>query len=516
MRSTKSIINSGANVISFIIAFIPNLIIRKFFLETLGSEMLGINSLYTNIIGWLSIVEMGIGSTIVYSLYKPFSQNNKSKISAYIKFYGKFYKRIGFFILVLGICLLPFLQNFIIDNVDIKVVRIGFFLALLNSFISYLFSHRLCILNVSQEGYKITLGTTISKIIIAILQILMFKSYPNFILFILIQLCINFIYFILINLYVKKQYIWIDEYKDEIELEEKKGLSQNIRAMFMHKIGSLVVGSTDNIVISKFVGLTVLANYVNYQTVIGAFQSIVCMIMNGMTASIGNMLVNESKEKAYEVHKKIFFLNFWIVSFIIISLYNTLEQFICIWVGKTYLLDKYTFVVILINIYFSLMRSSVEQFQSGSGFFYKDRYVPIIEALVNIIVSIVLAKKIGILGVFIGTLSSNFLIVFWTKPYIIYKYIFNRSVKAYFVMYFKYLLVGLIPLIITNSITQGLKTNYTIISFVVNCIINIVIINSIYIILLNRTNEFKYYTSLLRRIFKRDRVLENKKFSKSS
>ncbi|MEW8992867.1 lipopolysaccharide biosynthesis protein [Clostridium sp.] len=500
MRTKKAFINSSVNIISFFISFIPNLIIRKVFSDTLGTELLGLNSLYTNIIGWLSIVEMGVGTAIVYSLYKPFAEDNKEKIRGYIRFYGQFYKTIGLIILILGICITPFLNVFFKGEVDIKIVSIGFILFLINTFISYLFSHRLCILNVTQQGYKISIGTTISKLVISILQFIMLKFYPSFILYIFIQLVINLIYYIVINSYVCKEYNWLRQGNEILEPKAKKDLLKNVKAMFLHKVGTLIVFSTDNLVISKFLGLTSLAIYTNYQIVIGALQNVIKMGLGGITASVGNLLAENDRAKAYDIHKKIFFLNFWITSFVVISLYNTLNQFVVIWLGNNNLIDSLTFSVVLINLYFTLMRESVERFQEGSGHFYEDRYAPFCEAAINLSISLILVNYIGLPGVFIGTLISNFAVVFWTKPYVIYKYVFKDKLYKYFEMYFKYTFIGIILLVITNYLTIPVKFSYSISSFIINCLINIVVINGIYLIVFCKTDEFKYYLSMIRRL----------------
>lgn len=503
MRTKKAIINSSINIITYLFLFIPNLIIRKVFLDTLGNEILGLNSLYTNIIGWLSIAELGIGGAIIFSLYRPYAENDKVKMNAYIKFYGSFYKTVGVLILIIGILISPFLKFFIQNNINMKIVIVGFLIYLLNSFISYMFSHKLCILNVAQEAYKVTIATTISQVTIFVIQYLLLRKLPSFLLFISVQLFINCIYFIIINIYIIKKYPWLGKLEGELDRDTKVDLFKNVRALFMHKIGGLVVSSTDNIVISKFVGLGVLANYENYNTVILALQKMVYIGLTGVTASIGNMLTDNDKEKAYDIHKKLFFLNFWIVSFIVISLYNTLNQFIGLWVGNEYLLDNVTYVIILINLYFISMRGSVEQFKNSSGSFYQDRYAPIAEAIINLTVSIFLVKRIGLSGVLIGTLVSNFTVVFWTKPYVVYKYVFDKPMIKYFRMYFKYLIIAIIPLITTNLLTKAYKYNSDIGSFIVNCLINILCINIIYIIIFFRTKEFKYYLSLINKIVRR-------------
>lgn len=505
MRTKKALINSSVNIVGFFISFIPNLIIRKLFLSTLGSETLGLNSLFNNIIGWLSIVEMGIGTAIIFSLYKPYAENDCKKIRAYIKYYKSFYNTVGKIILLLGIMIIPFLKYLIKEDISMDFVIFPFVILLLNTYITYKFSHKLCILIVAQEEYKITIGVTLSKLLIAVLQVIMLNIYPSFIVFVLIQLIINLLYYICINTYINKKYRWLDSDKDDLEFEEKQLLVKNVRAMFIHKIGVVVVNSTDSLVISKFVGLSTLARYTNYQIIISAIQTVIAQGLNGITSSIGNMLATTKKDDSYSVHKKIFFLNFWIVSFITITLSNTLHQFIAIWVGEKYLIGNLTFIVVLINFYFYSLRGSVEQFQSASGNFYQDRYAAFFESAINLIASLILVKQIGLSGVFIGTLISNLAVVFWTKPYIVYKYVFNVSFIEYYKMYFKYILISIIPLIITNILTIQIKNYYTIQSFIINIIINIVTINVIYIIIFIKNNEFKYYLNLIRKIYKNKR-----------
>ena len=271
----------------------------------------------------------------------------------------------------------------------------------------------------------------------------------------------------------------------------------------MHQIGILVLNCTDNLVISKFLGLTTLAMYTNYQIIIGTLQNLVNSILNGITSSLGNLIAEGDIDKSYSIHKKLFFMSFWITSFIVISLYNTLDQFIALWVGRTNIIDNFTLSIILINVYFFTMRGSVEQFKMASGNYYQDRYAPIIEAVINLVSSTILVRYIGLTGVFIGTLISNLTVAFWVKPYIVYKYVFDKNLVEYFKMYFRYLLIALLPLFITNILTSSLKYNYTVTDFILNCSINIVIINIIYIIVFYKSEEFKYFINILDNITKK-------------
>ena len=149
------------------------------------------------------------------------------------------------------------------------------------------------------------------------------------------------------------------------------------------------------------------------------------------------------------------------------------------------------------------MRGSVEQFQNGSGNFRRDRYAPLFEGVINLVSSIILVKYIGLKGVFIGTLISNITVIFWTKPYVIYKYVFDRSVRDYFIMYFKYLFIGLVPLILTNYITYSIQTIYTFTNFIINCVVNILVINIFYIFIFMKNDNFKYYVNLIKKLIQK-------------
>ena len=503
MRTKKAAINSLVGIITYLISFLPAMIVRKIFLVQLGEELLGLSSLYKNIISYLSIVEMGIGSAIIFSLYKPFAEGNKIKVKGYIDYYAKFYKIVAVIISLLGIGLLPFLHIFIKDNIDMTKAIIYFVLFLIDTVISYLFSYKLCILNVAQEGYIISIGTAVSKVLIAIFQVIMLKLYSSFFLYISIQIVVNLIYFIVLNVHIDKKYSWLKDTKGKIDKDEKNNLIKNVKALFMHKIGYVVVFGTDNLIISSFINLSSVARYNSYNMIIAAIQGVINTATAAITPSIGNLLVDGDKEKSLSIHKKLFFMNFWIVSFITISLSNTISQFISVWLGKGQLLDVLTVNIILINLYFQLMRSSVEQFKEGSGNYYQDRYAAFIEAFVNLVFSIILVKKIGIAGVFIGTVISNISVVFWVKPLITYKYVFNKPLRNYFYMYFKYLLIAVIPLVITQFLTRDIKQSASLSDFILNCIINILVINVVYLIIFWRNKEFIYFKNLIMAKFKR-------------
>ncbi|MGL4990804.1 MAG: lipopolysaccharide biosynthesis protein [Sarcina sp.] len=506
MRLKKSIINALGGMLAYMLAFLPLFAVRKVFIDTLGAQVLGLSSLYSNIVGYLSIVEMGIGVAIICCLYKPFADDDREKVKGYLNYYEKFYKLIAAVILIGGIAITPFLHTFIEGNISMTLVRVGFILFVLNAVVTYTFGYKQCMLNVAQESYKVSIAMTISKIIIAFGQIYILEKYHSFYAYLIIQIVVNLICNVLINMYIDKKYPWLRKTKGKLNKEEKKDLRVFIKAVFMHKIGGAIVLGTDNIVVSAFIGLTSVAAYNNYMLIITALTGVVEQIMTGITASIGNLLLENNKELEYKTHKRMFLVNFWIASLIAIVLFNTLDSFIELWVGKVFVLGGLTVGLLIFNMYFKMMRGQIEEFKNASGEFHKDRYAPLVEGAINLIFSIVFVKLIGLPGVFLGTAISNLTVIFWTQPYIVYKYVFKKGLFEYFTRYIGYFIIGLIPLFITLFLTKDLRTNVTIGGFILNCIISFGFVNIFYIIIFWKKEEFKYFRDLALRILKLKKI----------
>ncbi|WP_206098951.1 lipopolysaccharide biosynthesis protein [Paenibacillus nanensis] len=512
MRVKKASLNVVVNFITFILGALPAFFVRKALLDSLGNDYLGLSSLYTSIIGVLSIVELGIGSAIIYSLYKPFAEGDKPRMLGYLQFYRRFYHIVGLIIFGLGLATIPFLRFFIQDEIQLLDAAMYFILFLINTLISYFFSYKLCMLTVAQDGYKISIAMTASKLIIAILHYLLLTIYPDFYLYLLIQIVINAVYFIFMNRYINKKYAWVQQLQDGVlEENEKKSLLKNIKALFFHKIGGVLVLGTDNLIISTTINLTVVGIYNSFMLVIGSIQGLISHAFSGITASVGNLLATGNEEDAYKVHQKLFFLNFWLASFATIFLYNTLSQFVSIWLGADQKLDALSLNIILINFYFFLMRASVERFKESGGIYYQDRYAPVYEALINLAASILLVNWIGLAGVFIGTLISNLAVIFWVKPKMVYTYIFKKKLRAYFLMYFKYLAIGLIPFFLTHIITNDIKEETSIYALVANGAINIILINGLYLLIFWRNKEFTYFKEMALTILRKVMYLSLRK-----
>lgn len=497
MRTKKAGMNFITNLVMLVIGFLPAFFLRKVFLDSLGTDILGLSSLYSSILGLLSLAELGIYSAIIYALYKPFAEEDYEKVMGYIQYYTAFYRIVGIVILLAGLSMMPFLSIFIEGNVTISEARLYFLLTLAGAVSSYFLTAKSSLLIVAQENYRITITYTIFKVLTALLQMAALYLYESFYWFLIIQLLMNLLYFQVINSYIGKRFKWSKSKAGTIDIQEKKELKKNIKALFIHKIGELTVFGTDNLLVSYFINLTAVGIYNSYQMVIAIAGNVISNAFGGITASVGNLLVQGDKEKIYAVHKRIFFFSFWIVSFLYISMSNTLRQFVLLWLGETQYLDTLTLNIILVNFYITLMRSSVEKFKEAGGLYRQDQYAAVLEAIVNLVCSMLLVQWMGLPGIFLGTLISNVTVVFWVKPRIVYKYIFKQKLRLYFWMYFKYCGVALIGLLVTYGITNRLQDTITLWAFLLNCLLNIVIINGLYLLVFRRNPEFLYFKKLV-------------------
>lgn len=497
MRTKKAAANFTVNFVMLLVSIVPLFILRKVFLDTLGSDFLGLSALFTSLIGLLSLADLGISTAIIYALYKPFAEKDYEKIMGYIHYYTKFYQAVGLIIFVFGIALLPFFPLFINGEIAVQDAQLYFLIALVNTIITYFFSAKFSLLIVAQEGYRITLASTTSIVLTAMIQMVALYLYQNFYIFLLIQLVINLIYLIAITIYINKRFAWQSGINGTIEISEKRKLKKNIKALFIHKVGEYGVFGTDNLLISYFVNIVSVGIYNSYYMVIAVAMKLVHSAFNGITASIGNLLIAEEKEIVFAIHKKLFFFNFWIASFLAISMFNTIQQFILLWLGDSQYLNTLTISIILLNVYITLMRVSVEKFKEAGGLYQQDQYSAIIEAVINLVFSIILVQYMGLPGIFLGTLISNFTVVFWVKPKMVYKYIFQEKLRIYFIMYFKYFSIALLTLLLTHIATQQVKLIITLPAFLLNCILNIGLINIFYFLVFRNTEEFLFFEKLV-------------------
>jgi O-antigen/teichoic acid export membrane protein len=491
MRTQNSIKNICFGILSTVVIAILGFLSRKVFIDSLGTEYLGVNGLLTNVLSMLALVESGIGVSIVYCLYKPLADADKPKIIAYIQLYKKAYRIIALIILILSVLMYPFL-NFLIKGESIPFLSIVYFLFVAKNVITYYNAHKVSLINADQKSYIIIRIFTVFQVVTIISRILILIVTENYVLYLLVELIIFLVERIFYGTVIDKRYPYINtKEKYFIEVKEKESLIKNVKALFLHNIGTFFVFGTDNILISTFVGIVTVGLYSNYTMIVSQIGSFISPVLGGIGASVGNLIALESNEKSYSVFKISYFVNFWLYSVSVVFLYNLLEPFINWWLGKGYLLDSLTFIFILINFYLTGLRSSILTFKAKAGIFVQDKYMPLLEAAINLAASLILVQYMGLSGIFLGTTISTLSIVFWNVPRLVYKHVFFVPVFYYFTRYMYYVLLTVMACILTKTMSDLLISGDGFISLVAKGTISLLIPNIMYVGIFYKSDEFQ-------------------------
>jgi len=488
--------NSAKNILTSwggqILMLLLKLVARNIFVSVLSEEYLGVNGLFSNILSMLSLAELGIGTAIIYSLYKPIEQNDTKNIAAIMQFYKKVYLTVGVFVAVIGTALTPFLSIFIKDMPDIKYLQLIYILFVMDSAVSYFFSYKATYVEANQKNYIVTIIKNTGTLVLTGLQIAVLLITKNFILYIAMQAIMTLVSNTAISMIADKMYpVLKSPEKQKMDPEILKKIKQNTGAMVFHKAGGIIVFSTSSIVLSKWVGLAEVGLYSNYCMIISSIEKLLEMVFSAITASVGNLAVATNEKKTKEVFDVAYFTAFWLYSFCGICLLNLINPFIAMWVGEEYLVSMPIVIVFIANFYIKGMRKPTLSFNNAMGIFWYNRYMPIFESGINIVVSIILAKNFGMIGVFIGTLISSITTCVWNEPYVLFKYGFKQSVRSYFDKYLKYLII-MVALCFGSYFICNLVTVTGILGMANKLVICLIVPNVVVIIMFYKTFEFKY------------------------
>lgn len=497
MRIKNSLRNAivawGSQAIHIFVQFIA----RTYIIMILSIEYIGLNGLFSNILMVLSLAELGIGDAIIYSLYKPIAEDDKQSISAIMRFYKKVYCMIGIVILTIGSFLAPFLSLLIKDTPNIPNLQFIYLLFVFNSAVSYFFSYKAAFLNAKQNNYIVLMNTSLFESGMVICQIIFLKLTKRYELFLLIGIFFVFLQNVNITRIVNKKYPFLSN--NEIAGLNKstfQSIIKNTSALVLHKIGMIVVFATDNLIISKFVGLVATGIFSNYTLITDSVYKIVSTAFNAIASSVGNLVVSESKEKQRKIFFDVMFINFWMSVFINTCFVNLLNPFIYLWLGKAYLLPINSVFVLALKVYITCMRLSVTVFKNAMGLYWNNKFMPIAESVINLIVSILLVDKYGINGVMIGTIISSISTCMWIEPLILFRDGFGENLISYFRKYLMYF-VAFIGICLATVLANSIIFDHLMIDFILHMILTIGISNILIIIIFCKTREFIHVHELI-------------------
>lgn len=505
-RKKSSFKNMITAVSSNVLTIIVGLVAQAVFIKILGSEYLGLNGLFSNVISMLGIVELGMGSAIIYNMYKPIAEENHEKIKSLMQFYKKSYRIITLIISIIGIMIIPFIKYIVdIESVTVGInVYLVYILFLLETICSYILSYKRSMLYADQKEYITNIIHMGYTILVNTMQLTFLYFTHDYYLYLIIKVMMRLVENIVISSYVNRRYSYLlDNNVTKLDRKTEKDIFQKIRALFFHKIGTFIVSGTDNIIISKYLGLVTVGLYSNYYMIINAVQTVINHIIQATRASVGNLLVTESKTKQFDIFNKIRFVNFWISCFSSICIFVIMDSFITIWIGYKFVLPTKVLLVLVINFFIVSSRSTYGAFKEAAGIFYEDRFVPIIESLLNIVLSIIFVKKFGLMGVFMGTIASGLVLWCYSYPKYVYNKLFGRKISDYMKETIYYFIIFILIAGFTYSLAILISFDNVYLQFISNVLIALIVPNVIMLLLFSKDENFKYFINMLKGLKKR-------------
>jgi len=429
--------------ITFLIGLLTFLINRAFS-DALGQETLGLMNLMNNLIAYLNVANLGIATASTYALYKPFAQKDYKKISIIVSTIDSYYKKIALFIVIVGSLLVFYIQKVSIElSFESKEIAFYWFLYLFNTAFTYFYTKYSVIFLANQEYGFNRLVEGGSRVFIMFLQLIALKITASFLIFILLFSLKNIITFTLYKIHFNKYYSFIKK-----TTKKEPSIFKNMKNLFWHKLGEIVVFNTDNILLASYTSLKVVAIYSSYTIITQMVLMIVGILTPVLAQRVGKFIATSTKEAIYNYWKRLHSFYIYMATILTLIAFYTINSFMKLWMGEAYLVSSFTILLILMNLYILIARAMIEVFKNGCGF-YSDIYNPILESILNLIISFTLVQKMGLDGVLIGTVVSNLLIIYILKPLMVFKRCFSKEIKDYIRDFCYYTFLSAIAILIS-------------------------------------------------------------------
>lgn len=503
-RTQYAIKNASITTCMQIVNIVLGFVSRTIFIYLLNSDYLGVNSLFTNILTVLSFAELGIGNAIVFSLYKPIAENDKKKIQALMKFYKNAYWLIGSVILLAGLCVIPFLDVVIKDKpaIDESLVLI-YCLYLFNTAVSYFFSYKKTLITACQKDYIVQIYTRVFQFVQLVVQSVFLLITHNFIIYLAILIVCTVGQNMALSIKANKMYPILTEKNDNTLLEEeKKSIFANVKALFVYKFGSVILNGTDNIIISSLINVSAVGIASNYTMLINNVTNVITGAISSITASVGNLSVKGNKNQIRNVLHQLLLMSVWLYGFTAIGFMVLANEFIDLWIGEKYLLSISVVFAIVFSIYINGAQYAAYTFRTTQGLFVQSRWVPLISAIINIVLSLWWGSLFGLSGIFIATGVSRLCTTTIVDPWLVYKNNFNEKPYEYYIKYGLETLGVLVNGVIQFKLISAIHI-YGWLGFIVKFIIVCISTNLVFLIEFGCTKDFK---ALLSRILPKFRL----------
>ena len=462
-RVHRSIMNIKVGMFFYICSLILAFFSRKVFLDCLGAEFIGLTGMLMNIMSFLSVAELGIGTSIVYFLYKPLQEDNHEKINEVMSMLAFLYRCIGGIIGLGGFIVSLFFPWWFGNlSTGLFLVYFAFYSFLASSMAGYIFNYKQLLVSANQKQYLVNAYFQTIGIVQSLVQILLAYYYRNLYLWVAVGLIFTVIGVIIFNIRIKQLYPWLDISLSEGRKNLKKypEVLKKTRQIFVQKIKDFILYRSDEILVGAFVSVIKVAYYGNYTIITNKLIYLVNILSDGLSAGVGNLIAEGNDKNTMKVFWEITAARFLILGIIIFSLLMFVQPFIGCWLGKEYQLEELIVYLLIFHLFIYLQNAAVYIFIGASGLF-GDVWAAWAELIINLTITIILAPKIGIAGILIGKISSVFFINFFWKPYYLFSKGFHKSVRIFWKGMTPYYIIFIFFASLSILFKQFIITPYT-------------------------------------------------------
>lgn len=478
-RTKNSTLNLVTGLGGQLVLTLLHFVSRTVFIHVLGSVYLGIGGLFLNVLSFLSLSELGLGSSIVYKLYKPLAEKDEKRVRVLMKFYKQAYIVIGISILLLGMAMIPSLPLIIKDYDTLPALGINpvivFMLYLLQSVTSYLFfAYRTVIIKTAQKLYVLNVVDFFINVVIIIIQIIVLLCFEDYMTYLAVVILFNFVKNAINAVIAHRMFPYaFKREKESISRKEAIGVFKDCGALFIFKISGVALKATDNIVLSAFIGLSIVGLYANYLLFYNTIKRLINHFYRSIKHSMGNAYATASLKKNYFIFETVNFMTILLNGTAGVLVAICANETIEVWVGKDYVIPQPFPILMGIEMLFTGLKINLGQVRNISGAFRQAWFRPAIGVIINVVVSIVLCQKIGICGVIIGTIVSDILSNFIIDPFIIHRVSFKGYKPASY--YYRKNLIFIILLFMIGAvdylICSQIVLNIKILSLILHIIV---------------------------------------------
>ena len=508
-RTTNSIINSIFGMLAYFFVLVATMATRIAFARYLGEELLGLNSLYTSVLQILQITELGIGNAMIIFLYEPVKNSDKEKTKALIHLYKNVYNVFAGVLLLLGIGVQVLLIPHIVDvnTIAMKTVQLYFFLFLVGIVCSYLFAYNKSIFYAEQKNRVISIVNAGQKVVVGILQVVAIYQFHNYYVFLILMIIGNLAENLICHFMVLKEHPYLKEpVKEKLSKTEQKKIVELIKPIFVVRIADKVLSQSDSLIINGFIDIVTLGMYTNYHTIFNACIGLYNPIGSALTSSYGNLAVDADAEGKYRAYLRSYSPFHYIAVFFCCLFLAFIQDFTYIAYGAKYVLSDSLSIIMTIYLYLTLVKTIYYSYQNAMGLHKLDQKQMIAQVPFNIIVSIILAKFLGLNGIILGTILSILIFSFGFKGKYLYEFAFHENIRKYFSKTFKDFVLSGILFTVIFLITNKFRT-ITFGAFIIKAALMSIgiIISSMAIFATDREFRSSMLT-LVRKFLKKDKI----------